>query len=194
MVKDISPHNRYQEQLAKAGNKEVLEPFIEKEEHLEQGRTNSTMSKKVKLFISYSHKDEDYREQLDIRLKAIERRFPLEVWHDRNLLAGEQVHEKIVQQLEVADIIVLLISPDFVSSDYCFSHEMEIALKLYEEKKNVVIPIIIRDTDDWYSYQIGNHTALPTDGKPVCDWPNEDKFWSDVQKGIRIQVEKLSQS
>lgn len=66
----------------------------------------------------------------------------------------------------------------------------EAVLQSYEEKKNIVIPVIIRETEDWHSFKIGNHVALPTDGKPLCDWDHTDKFWADVQKGIRKQVEK----
>ncbi|MGB0848403.1 MAG: toll/interleukin-1 receptor domain-containing protein, partial [Thiolinea sp.] len=190
IVRKVSPHNRFKERyFSPQGEPLPLEEFKERNENQQERRA---MPKKVKLFISYAHEDEAYREQLDKRLRGIRRSLPLEFWHDRHLKAGELVHDKILQQLERADIVVLLISPDFVDSDYCFSHEMEVALKLYEEKQNIVIPVIIRETDDWHSFQIGNHVALPTDGKPVCDWASEDKFWADVQKGIREQVEGLT--
>ncbi|WP_245706954.1 COR domain-containing protein [Thiothrix caldifontis] len=194
LVSEISPHHRYQEFLRKGSEERAQPPECEENPQMPTLLDEiKPTSKTVKLFISYAHEDEKpYREELDKRLKAIKRQYPmLEPWHDRNLLAGEQVHDKILQQLEVADIVVLLISPDFVDSDYCFSHEMEIALKQYEQNQNIVIPIIIRDTADWHTYQIGNHVALPTDGKPLCDWSSPDKFWADVQQGIRKQVENL---
>lgn len=87
--------------------------------------------------------------------------------------------------------MILLISPDFIDSDYCFSKEMEVALKAYEKNKNVVIPIIIRETTDWHDFEIGKITALPTDGKPLSQWIDKDAFWADVQKGIKLQVEHL---
>ena len=68
---------------------------------------------------------------------------------------------------------------------------MEAALKRYEEQKNVVITVILRHTDDWHNFKIGKITALPKDGKPLSDWSDPDEFWTDVQKGIRRQIEKL---
>lgn len=197
LVSETSPHRRYQEFLRKGTEERTeLSEFKENPQMPTPLDENKPASKTIKLFISYAHEDEKpYREELDKRLKAIKRQYPmLEPWHDRNLLAGEQVHNKILQQLEVADIVVLLISPDFVDSDYCFSHEMEIALKQYEQNQNIVIPIIIRDTADWHTYQIGNHVALPTDGKPHSQWADKDAFWKDVQQGIRKQVENLLQT
>lgn len=188
LISEASPHKRYQELLTRNGKTEPLHEFQE-EYHMTEPTPVETQ--KVKIFISYSHKDEDKRQELDKRLKAIKRRLPIEAWHDRQLLAGERVHEKILKQLEGADIVILLISPDFIDSDYCFSKEMEVALKAYEKNKNVVIPIIIRETTDWHDFEIGKITALPTDGKPLSQWIDKDAFWADVQKGIKLQVEHL---
>ena len=195
LVQSVSPHRRYQEYLQKGSNAEyeVLLEFEEVDNTGDPLEEINVVSNTVKLFISYSHSDETpYRIELDKRLKAIQRKFPeLQPWHDRSLLAGEKVHDKILQQLEEADIVVLLISPDFMNSDYCFSHEMEVALKQYEENKNIVIPVIIRTTADWYDFQIGEHSALPTGGKPLAKWDDKDEFWADVQTGISKQVERL---
>ena len=196
LIQDVSPHGRYQEYLQKASNAErvALPKFQEKDGMNSPLKESNIVSNTINLFISYAHEDEKpYRIELDKRLKAIQRQFPeLKYWHDRKLLAGEQVHNKILQQLEAADIVVLLISPDFMDSDYCFNHEMTVALNQYEESKNIVIPVIIRTTADWYTFQIGNHTALPKDGKPLAKWDDADEFWADVQKGISRQVERLS--
>ncbi len=78
-----------------------------------------------------------------------------------------------------------------MASDYCFSIEMERALKKYEDKAGVPIPIIVRQTDAWHEHDIGRHNALPKDGKPLKQWPDPDAFWADVQKGIRRQVERI---
>ena len=195
LVRDVSPHHRYQEYQQKGSNaqREALPKFKETNETQSPLEERNIVSNTVKLFISYSHEDEKpFLVELNKRLKSIKNRFPkLEIWHDRDLLAGEQVHNKILQQLEEADIVVLLISPSFMASAYCFSHEMKVALKQYEDNKNIVIPVIIRTTADWHTLQIGNHTALPTDGKPVTKWDDPDDFWADVQIGISRQVERL---
>ena len=144
----------------------------------------------VNLFISYSHKDEEYKEELELCLKSIQRRHSLKYWEDRQILAGEAVDSQILEKLESADIVVLLISRDFIVSDYCFNKEMDSALKIFKEQKNIVIPIIIRETAHWHEYEIGQNVALPKDGKPLNQWQDKDSFWADVEKGITKQVER----
>jgi hypothetical protein len=194
LVRAISPHRRYTEYLSQAGAQPVLLPELKETDATErQLEETKPVNHTIKLFISYSHADEAYKKELELCLKNIKRRLPLEYWDDRQMFAGELMDEQILQRLEVADVVVLLISRNFFASDYCFSIEMEKALKRYEQKHNQVIPIIIRATDDWREFEIGKITALPTDGKPLNQWEDKDEFWADVQQGIRQQVEKLLQ-
>ncbi len=91
---------------------------------------------------------------------------------------------------------MLLLSPDFIATDYCFDIELPKALQRYEQKQNVVIPVVIRETPGWMNYEIGNRklgdlTALPTKGVPMEDWPSHDKFWGNVEQGIRERVREL---
>ena len=145
----------------------------------------------VRIFISYAHEDETYKKRLETCLKGIKRRFNIDYWEDRQLFAGDQFEQTILAKLKEADIVCLLISPDFIESDNCFNKEMEQALQKYEQNAGIPIPIIIRRTDEWYAHRIGQHTALPTDGKPLSQWNDPDDFWADVQKGIRRQVERI---
>lgn len=91
-------------------------------------------------------------------------------------------------------ILLLLISCDFMSSDYCFKREMQSALAAYHAKKNTVIPIIIRNTPTWFKHDIGQIVALPTDGKYLSKWDDPDDFWADVEIGIAKRVEQLLNS
>jgi GTPase SAR1 family protein len=194
LVSQTSPHRRYSEVLSKAGEERVLLPEFRGEEKERTSRLDDTrpVDKPVNLFISYSKEDEAYLKPLKTRLDGINRTLPLSHWSDHQLQAGGLVHQDILRQLETADIVALLVSPDFVATDYCFDIEMRKALQLYEEKKNIVIPIIIRETPDWTGYAIGNLTALPTKGKPLKKWDDPDDFWADVQTGIRERVAELS--
>lgn len=153
----------------------------------------------VKIFISYSHKDEKHKERLEVCLKnlkrLVERKFDnstIDFWDDSQLLAGDLREQQILERLEVADIVLMLISPDFMASDHYFS-EMEKALQKYKAKSGIPIPIIIRTTDGWYNHDIGKHSVLPTNGKHLAVWDDKDEFWVDVQKGIRRQVENILQ-
>ncbi len=193
LVSETSPHRRYREFLSKAGAERILLPeFKDKDmEHTSQLDKTKPADKTVKLFISYSHADEEHKIRLEKHLKAISRTLPLNYWSDRSLFAGEAVDEQIFQQLNTADIVLLMVSPDFINSDYCFTKEMERALQRYHDEGKVVIPVIIRHTASWRNHEIGKIVALPKDGKPIKKWDDEDEFWSSVEDGIRVQVERL---
>lgn len=152
----------------------------------------SSPTRRMRIFISYAHKDEDpYLDRMKVCWKNLKRRFPIEFWEDRQLFAGEPWEAEILQQLEQADIVCLLISPDFFASDYCFFMEMEKALAKYEQGKGIPIPILIRATSDWEQFPIGRHQALPTPAKPLAQWQDPDEFLASVQHGLRQQIERL---
>lgn len=156
----------------------------------------SPQKKAIQVFISYSKDDKEHRLELEKRLKLISRQFKVKAWTDAQLMAGGLVHEDIKHELVSADIVLLLISPDFMATDYCYEVELPLALERYQAKQNTVIPIIVRETPDWSTqvindFKLGDITALPTKGKPLDDWPNKDKFWADVQTGIKNRVVHL---
>ncbi|MDD5394160.1 MAG: COR domain-containing protein [Thiothrix sp.] len=192
LVSETSPHRRYEEYLSKGTAERVrLEEFKEEKDSASRLDNTKPSDKPIKLFISYSHADEAHKIRLEKHLKAINRTLPLTAWSDRFLFSGELVDEQIFQQLDTADIVLLLVSPDFINSDYCFTKEMVRALLRYKDAGNVVIPVIIRHTASWRNHDIGQITALPKDGKPLAKWDDEDEFWGSVEEGIREQVEKL---
>ncbi|WP_287604454.1 leucine-rich repeat domain-containing protein [Thiothrix sp.] len=196
LVSETSPHRRYAEYLSKAGAERTLLPEFKDEamQHPSKLDASKPVDKTIKLFISYSHADEAHKERLEKHLKAISRILPLTAWSDRHLFAGEAVDEQIFQQLNTADIVLLLVSPDFINSDYCFTKEMERALERYKYEGNVVIPVIIRHTASWRNHKIGQIVALPKDGKPLAKWDDADEFWGSVEDGIRDQVNKCLQA
>ncbi|WP_245707068.1 COR domain-containing protein [Thiothrix caldifontis] len=196
LVSETSPHRRYQEYLSKVGAERTLLPEFKDEamQHPSKLDASKPADKTIKLFISYSHADEAHKERLEKHLKAISRTLPLTAWSDRHLFAGEAVDEQIFQQLNTADIVLLLVSPDFINSDYCFTKEMERALERYQDEGNVVIPVIIRHTASWRNHKIGQIVALPKDGKPLAKWEDADEFWGSVENGIHDQVKKRLQA
>ncbi|WML89062.1 COR domain-containing protein [Thiothrix subterranea] len=196
LVSRTSPHRRYQEYFSKAGAERTLLPEFKDEamQHPSKLDASKPADKTIKLFISYSHADEAHKERLEKHLKAISHTLPLTAWSDRHLFAGEAVDEQIFQQLNTADIVLLLVSPDFINSDYCFTKEMERALERYKDEGNVVIPVIIRHTASWRNHKIGQIVALPKDGKPLAKWDDADEFWGSVEDGIRDQVNKCLQA
>src|SRR5438105_2365182 len=140
--------------------------------------------KALRLFYAYAHKDERLRDKLETALALLRRHGLIQEWHDRKIGAGQEWREEIDTQLEAADIILLLISPDFIASDYCCGLEMKRALARHQEGLARVVPIIVR-TVNWQSTELGKLQALPKDGKPVDRWAVRDAAWANVEEGIR---------
>lgn len=136
------------------------------------------------VFYSYSHVDETLRQQLETHLALLRRRGAIREWHDRKIPPGSPIDPAIADVLESADIILLLISSDFLASDYCYDKEMARALERHRAGEAVVIPIILRPVD-FEDSPFAGLLALPTDAKPITTWPNRDEAWLNVAKGIR---------
>jgi hypothetical protein len=144
----------------------------------------------IKLFFSYSHKDEVFREDLANHLRILTREGVITSWYDRKIRAGDEWDHQIHAQLKTADIILLLISADFFASDYCMDIEVTTALQRHADEEARVIPVIVRATD-WKRAPFGKLQALPTHGKPITSWSNRDEAFLDVAQGIREVAETL---
>jgi internalin A len=143
-----------------------------------------------RLFYSYSHKDKALRDKLEVRLKILQNQGLIqEHWHDRCIIPGTNWKQELDDNLEKADIILLLVSPDFLASDYCYEIEMTRALERYKAGEAIVIPILIRSGVDWNSVSFSHIQALPADLKPVTKWADPDDAWLDIEQGIRQAIE-----
>jgi HEAT repeat protein/energy-coupling factor transporter ATP-binding protein EcfA2 len=156
--------------------------------------TQTTQS--MKLFFSYAHKDEPLRDQLATHLSLLKRQNIITDWHDRNITAGTDWAQAIDHNLNTANIILLLISSDFLASDYCWTKEMEPALVRHNQGTARIIPIILRPCD-WQSAPFGNLQALPIahsgGAKPVTQWSDQDEAFTNIAQGIRKAVAELQQ-
>jgi internalin A len=150
-------------------------------------------TRRVSAFISYAHKDERLREELDTHLKLLVRTGDLDAWHDRSLAPGEKWEGRINENLQRANIVLLLFSPDFIASDYC-DKEMEIALQREAAGEVRVVPIIARPCG-WRHLPVRENQALPKDGKPIADAGHGqghlDAAWMEVEEGIRRVLRDL---
>lgn len=145
----------------------------------------------AKLFFSYSHRDEDLRNELEVHLSSLQRQGVLETWHDRRIEAGNDFAESINEHLDSADVILLLISPYFISSDYCYEVEMGHALKKHKNKETVVIPVILHPCD-WHDLPFGKLLAATTDGKPISKFPNIHDGFLEVTLAVKKVLSKIS--
>lgn len=140
------------------------------------------------VFFSYSHKDEGLRDQLEAHLALLKNQGVITAWYDRRIIAGDEVDEAIFSKLETADIILLLVSSDFISSPYCYSREMKRAMELHEAGQARVIPVILRHCM-WHGAPFGKLMAAPCDGRPITSWPDKDEALADVAKEVAKAVE-----
>ena len=144
----------------------------------------------VEVFFSFAHEDERLRKTLDKHLGTLKRQDLIKVWYDCNINAGTEWAQEINSHLKTADIILLLISPDFIASDYCYSIEMKRALERHEAEEARVIPIILRPVD-LQKTPFSKLKALPLNAKPITTWQNRDKAFLDVADGIRNAINDL---
>ena len=144
----------------------------------------------AKIFVSYSHRDEPHRETLESHLKVLKRAGLLDVWHDRRIDPGDEWKGKIDHALAEADVVVLLVSADFLASDYCYDVELSQALERNASGSCRIVPVIVRDAK-WKLSRLSNLQALPADGKPITTWPDVDTAWRTVADGLERVIETL---
>jgi hypothetical protein len=145
----------------------------------------------VELFFSYSHKDRELCEELQRHLALLKRQGVISVWHDRQIAAGSEWAGAIDAHMKSARIILLLVSADFVSSDYCYDVEMKHALARHAAGTARVIPVLLRDVD-WRGAPFSHLQAVPTGAMPVTSWDNRDEAFADVARAIREAVTDLT--
>ena len=145
---------------------------------------------RVRVVLSYAHRDEKLQQELNKHFAALRRSALIESWHDRKIMPGTNIDREIEQRLASAHLVLLLVSPDFLDSDYCYCREMRTALKRHANGRVRVIPIILRPVD-WLRTPVGDLLALPRDGKAVTTWSRRDEAFLDIAKGVRRAVEDI---
>ena len=144
----------------------------------------------VEVFLCYAPEDELLCLELEKHLSLLKREELLTVWHKRRLLAGADLSQTLDEHLCQASVILLLLSADFIASDYCYGTEMQRAMRRHEAGEAWVMPIVLRPIDDWAGLPIGQLRALPSDGTPVTSWRDPHAAFADVAKGIRMILQE----
>jgi hypothetical protein len=149
------------------------------------------MTAPAEIFFSYAHEDESLRDELAKHLFILQRQGLITAWYDRDITAGSEWAGEIDEHLDSADVILLLISPDFIASDYCYDVELKRALERHEAEDAVVIPVILRPTQ-WNNAPFGKLQALPKNAKPVTSWTDRDEAFLNITEGIQRVVQRLT--
>lgn len=141
----------------------------------------------IRLFYSYSHNDEALLKKLRNHLSLLRQQSLINEWHDRNIDAGADWKYQIDVHLNNAHIILLLISSDFIASEYCYSIEMQQALDKHEAGSARVIPVLIRPAD-WKTAPFAKLQVLPRNAQPITTWENQDLAYEEIAIEIRAVV------
>ena len=147
----------------------------------------------AKLVFSYSHVDETLRNELEKHLSPLKRQGVIETWHDRRIVAGQEFDKRISQHFEEAELVLLLVSPDFINSDYCYDVEMMRAVDRHNLGQAIVIPVILRPCH-WHDLPFGKLVAATPDGKPVTQYPSLDEGFFHVVSAIKGALKMLPNS
>jgi hypothetical protein len=139
----------------------------------------------VRVFCSYSHRDNAHRLDLEPTLKILRRQGLIDVWHDGQLIAGEEWRKVIDEQIHDADIVLLLVSRFFLASDFCMDQEFEQAMNRFEQCEVRIIPIIL-SVSGWQNIEaLAKLQALPSGGKAIESWPSAAEAYFDIEQGLR---------
>ena len=146
----------------------------------------------IEVFYSYAHEDEELVKELRKHLSILKRQGVIREWYDREITAGTDWKGQLDQHLNSSGVILLLVSADFLASDYCYDVEMTRALERHDQGEARVIPVLLRRSMAGKSAPFGKLQSLPTDGKPVTSWKIRDEAFADVARGIRQAVGQLA--
>jgi eukaryotic-like serine/threonine-protein kinase len=143
------------------------------------------------VFYSYAHEDEALRDKLEDHLRSLQAQGLISEWYDRQIVAGSEWAYAIDSHLQTASIILLLISPDFMASDYCISIEMQQAMERHRLGDARVIPIILKPTA-WHDAPFAILQCLPSNARPVTTWNDPEDAFEDIAQGLHRAIEEMN--
>lgn len=148
------------------------------------------MNQPIKVFISYSSRDNEYKEQFLEFLAPMRRNKTIQLWNDRDILPGEQWEGELLERLTTADIVIFLVSPSLLNSEYVNRVEITRAMERHKRGELVIIPILIRSSH-FKESRFKTFQALPSDLKPVSNWDDRDNAWLNVTQGLKRVIQSI---
>lgn len=157
------------------------------------------MARKTKIFTIYAWEDKNAMLQLLRHLKPFEEDFDLSFWHDDPINTGQEWKPQDESRLNEADIFLLLVSADFMNSEFIKQLEFKNIIDRYKENKSVVIPVILEycrweidfKSDD-YNFNLNELQVLPNDGKPLENWSSPDLAFNNIATNIKKVINLFS--
>jgi hypothetical protein len=153
-----------------------------------KSETTGISSSEWHVFLSYSRKDKSFKDELNNHLSQLRRNKKIKTWNDYEIMPGQEWEKEICYNLQDANLILLLISSDFLASEYC-NREMLLALDKHKKGTSIVVPIILRACD-WLDTEFSILNALPEGGQPIKLWDDQDRALLNVVLGIKKLLTK----
>jgi TIR domain len=145
----------------------------------------------IRIFCCYAHEDRNLLRRLKTHLYPLQRgKIISSIWYDQNITAGSVWEEEIKAQLNTSNIVLLLVSADFLASEYCYGVEMKLAIERHERGEAIVIPIILKPAF-WQETPFYKLQALPPGAKPVTEWETQDQAFNKIAEGINLVAQQL---
>ena len=156
------------------------------------------MSSHINMFIIYAREDMDIKQRLLLHLNPFKNAFNAVIWHDGNIEAGQEWKPHIESRLDQTDIFILLVSVDFMNSEFINQVEFKYAIERHKEKKAIMIPVIINycqwDIDlsfKEFTFNLKDLQVLPNEGKPIGDWKTPEQAYNNIAAGIRTALSSI---
>lgn len=134
----------------------------------------------VEVFVAYAPADSELREKLHLHVSTLRQSRLIRDWSDEHILPGEELAKAKREKLNRADVVLLLISSDFISN---YGTEITRALERHKSGEAVVVPVILRRCH-WEGTELGKLKPLPKDGLPIRAWSDIDEAFYSVVQGI----------
>jgi TIR domain/Putative peptidoglycan binding domain len=155
------------------------------------GHTDEAASGSLRLFWSYAHEDDQMRRELHTHLAPLRNEQLLVDWSDRDITPGTDWDTEISARLSSSNIVLVLVSADFLASSYAYGKELRRALELHDSGVLTVVPVILRPSL-WRNLPIGRLQALPQDARPISTWEDRDSAYLSVVEGLATLARELS--
>jgi hypothetical protein len=175
---------RVQRRVPHHGGISVMDDYDASRQGAEHLKEIEHCFKPTRLYISYVQPDAHHRDRLVQHLSTLVRTNVVHAWHDGKLLPGQRRLDEILQHLSDADIILLLVTPNFLSSDHIWNIDIQIAMTRAEDDDAMVVPVIVEPVR-WEDAPFRHLQPLPESGQPVTKWSSEDDAWLSVVEAIR---------
>jgi hypothetical protein len=144
----------------------------------------------VKIFVAYARKDTRLLDKFRSHLSSLEHINEVRIWYDGKIIPSTVWEDQIREQMHQADIILMLLSPDAIASEYFYHKELTDAMERHLRGDAHVVPVILRPCV-WEPTPLGRLQVVPRNGKPVTLWVNRDEAYLDAVKSIQQIVSKV---